>query len=943
MADRFAEIAKIKSEKKEIIKEVSPKKNKEKKVVLKKCDRIQTKISKKIDTRDELALLLKETKSRYASFLEKHAPSLISLRRRFAVDNFMVGSKMISLPDYGGPIGYAKKVYHSSFVLEEKKPNKIYYICFSGVDYIAVIYVNGIFVGRHEGFFSPFEFDITSSVNQGTNKIVIEVFNDCVYMGNEDVNGNEVIEGDKLYAATGLGWNDPETGWHHCPPGMGIYGDVYVEEREKEYINDVFVRTDFQNKSVEIWIEAYNDEYDLKNLTFSIDIYGGNFSCDLLKGKKYHTVSNNSGFLCSSDEDNKDGSILYCKKGVNEYKIKIDLPQVKTWEPDNPYLYEVQVGLIYNGQIKDNFARRFGIRSFTQDTVSNKKGMFYLNDKKIKLRGANTMGFEQQDVLRKDFNQLVDDILLAKICNMNFLRLTQRPVQKEIYDYCDMLGMMVQTDLPLFGVMRRTKFAEGVRQAEEMERIVRIHPSCIIDSLINEPFPNAYNEPHRHLRRNELVNFFKACEFIIKLNNPDRIIKYVDGDYDPPCESMPDNHCYNFWYNGHNIDAGKMIKGYWCPVKSNWYYGCGEFGVEGLDFSDVMKKYYPKEWIKEPFDPSNIKKAQTGAFYSYFYPKQYSTECWVSESQRHQAEAVKIMTESFRRNDDMISFAIHLFIDAWPSGWMKSIMDCERKPKPAYFAYRNALEPVTLSLRTDRLTYYVGEEIKIETYLLNDTNDSINYNVKYELIRENGRVVAEGSKQICSNPMTSSYVHSPTFIAPETNDREKYILRAILYKNTKEINYSDCQIEVFAKEKDVSCDNNTIWITDLTVGEHQIAGEKVVVKNLPMGPAHFVAMDENSDITDKFKPLDFRFWYNKSADMITPICSKSFTAENFTHILIAPDAQWNNPDSEKKKIESCAVAEKYYDGKRYIISLLEIRTENPVAQRFLNYMNNKVR
>ena len=33
---------------------------------------------------------------------------------------------------------------------------------------------------------------------------------------------------------------------------------------------------------------------------------------------------------------------------------------------------------------------------------------------------------------------------------MNFLRFTQRPVQKEIYEYCDMLGLLNQTDLPLF-------------------------------------------------------------------------------------------------------------------------------------------------------------------------------------------------------------------------------------------------------------------------------------------------------------------------------------------------------------------------------------------------------------------------------------------------------------------------------------------------------------
>lgn len=53
----------------------------------------------------------------------------------------------------------------------------------------------------------------------------------------------------------------------------------------------------------------------------------------------------------------------------------------------------------------------------------------YLNGEQIRLRGANTMGHLQQCVIKGDTAQLIDDILLAKLCNMNYLRLTQRPVQ----------------------------------------------------------------------------------------------------------------------------------------------------------------------------------------------------------------------------------------------------------------------------------------------------------------------------------------------------------------------------------------------------------------------------------------------------------------------------------------------------------------------------------
>jgi hypothetical protein len=58
--------------------------------------------------------------------------------------------------------------------------------------------------------------------------------------------------------------------------------------------------------------------------------------------------------------------------------------------------------------------------------------------------------------------------------------------------------------------------------------------------------------------------------------------------------SVPTNHCYPGWYNGHGVDLGKLAQGYWQCVKPGWVYGCGEFGSEGLDPVNTMRRYYPK-------------------------------------------------------------------------------------------------------------------------------------------------------------------------------------------------------------------------------------------------------------------------------------------------------------------------------------------------------------
>ena len=83
------------------------------------------------------------------------------------------------------------------------------------------------------------------------------------------------------------------------------------------------------------------------------------------------------------------------------------------------------------GTLLDAAKRQFGLRTFRMEYVKEPKGRMYLNGHGIKLRGANTMGALQQCVIRKDWRQLIDDILLAKITHMNYIRLTQSPCRRK--------------------------------------------------------------------------------------------------------------------------------------------------------------------------------------------------------------------------------------------------------------------------------------------------------------------------------------------------------------------------------------------------------------------------------------------------------------------------------------------------------------------------------
>lgn len=79
--------------------------------------------------------------------------------------------------------------------------------------------------------------------------------------------------------------------------------------------------------------------------------------------------------------------------GVNYLRIPLEMKNFRYWCNETPWLYQIQIKL-YNkeGQLTNTRVRQFGMRSFTQVTVTIPKGKMYLNNELIRLHGANTMG-----------------------------------------------------------------------------------------------------------------------------------------------------------------------------------------------------------------------------------------------------------------------------------------------------------------------------------------------------------------------------------------------------------------------------------------------------------------------------------------------------------------------------------------------------------------------
>lgn len=985
------------------------------------CPASAFKAIKPISTQEELIVELAKLRKQYEPFMQNLAPVPANTRKQIPLNDFNwriekpedlsdFGATLrgeghwekVSIPHYGPPLGRAVTYYFKEVELTQDDFAKgNLFICFKGVDYKATVFINGRLCGTHEGFFAPFEFEISKVAHPGKNTMLIKVENDNTTTGGKDDQGNS-INGDKIYAATGPGYDEPNLGWHHCPAGMGIYQDCFLEARSPLHINDIYVRPKPETSQAEVWIEVNNFKKYPEEAKFSISVYGQNFQETVVKDYEYiPTTTYIPGVGDLAKPTDWEVKKLQMGYGVNYIRIPINMKNFRYWNTETPWLYQVQVKVYDSrGQLTDTWTQQFGMRSFTMDTINMPKGRMYLNGKMIRLRGANTMGHEQQCVIRKNWNQLRDDILLAKLCNMNYLRFTQRPVQSEVYDYCDKLGLLNQADLPLFGSVRRNKFAETVKQVEEMERLVRKHPSTIVVSYINERFPNAEGYSQRSINTaDEYYRLFSALDQAVLLSNPDRVIKAGDGDYDPPSPSLPDSHCYNTWYNGHGLGLGQMYKGYWQPVKPGWLYACGEFGSEGLDPLNVMQKYYPKEWLplnkqdEKNWNANRISMSQTHRFHYMWYNTQHTLNDWIDASQNYQAWATKFVSESFRRDPRMVSFAIHLFIDAWPGGWMKAIMDVDRQPKKAYFAYRNALEPLMVSLRSDRSHFFAGEETAIEVWICNDLNIApAGYQLKYQIER-NGKVVM--ANQIAANiPVNSSQFQGYLkFKTPDIAKRTAYTVRIALVNDKGESTYqNEFGFEVFPKsalsnknvfilgdqngkamqlaqqsayrvvssaetadviliddfkkytvaEKQINDLVNlgkTVIFMELPAQQYQVVNTTVTVEKTSMGDYYFVSPATGHPFMNNFKPFDFNLWYNGKEKLIMPILANTISAPGWKPILSSGATNW----VADKGAVMAATELRYGKGVFRIceVQLVDRIKYNPTAFIFMNKMLNE--
>ncbi|MCQ3035765.1 MAG: hypothetical protein MJ248_06110, partial [Bacilli bacterium] len=883
----------------------------------------------------------------------------------------------VTLPHYVGPDGKYNVYYYGKINVGEIDNNKEYILKFEASDYITDVYLNGRMVVTHEGFFAPFQVDLTPNLLSGENTLVVVLHNEHTTTGNSLFGTLQF--GKKIYAATHFGYDEPVKGWHHCPAGVGIYGNLTLEITNKQRIEELYIRPNFDKSSVSGTIQVINAvERHVKDTYLVVSIEGRNFKKNVVTQKinKYSSLQYNENFI------------------PFEFEIK----NFKPWTNDEPYLYELIIKLFdKDGNLLDVNHEHFGMRKFISDEKSKPyKGQFYFNNERIILNGTNEMGFLPLDVMRENDDQLLDDIMAAKVANLNMFRMTQRPVLRKVYDYFDMLGMFCQTDFPLFSFITPEAFGESFKQVSEMEKLVRNHPSCIIDSFCNECIDGDERGASNYvLSREDAEKTFETYRQIVKILNPDKVIKIHEGDINPlkTCKGLSDFHTYCYWYISQGIYGGWFERGYLLGVRKDWMTGCGEYGVDGLDRYELMKKYAPKEWlpkdINEPWVPNKIARAQCWPQLSDFVPEQDYILDWIRVSRQYQREAIVKYVYNLRRRIDMVQYrAVHLLIDAWPMGWTKTLIDVDRIPKPAYYAFADANIPFRVNAKANRYTYYANEPIKVELFALNDLAKPQKGKV-YVSFYEGNKLMKTFVKDVEALPVNANYSGDAIY-KPTKGYVGEVSVRAMLVsedgnKTFDEIKFVTKPRKKVVKEKPVFLGNsfkeikllfgnkvnkNVIFTDDKYYKKHKdeleqeaYNGKRVVLffkdsitvlsdrlglwrhPNPGMTKSNnWLERNPNNKFTKEFELMDFKDFYNQKDDMIDITARYKFYWSDAEPILFARHDRGNPKYQFHKEPKFVCASKKHGEGEIIATTLENINSfanYNPVYDKFIRNLLTK--
>ncbi|MBU2650088.1 MAG: beta-galactosidase [Bacteroidetes bacterium] len=276
--------------------------------------------------------------------------------------------------------------------------NKDILLHFEASDWYTRVWVNGKPVGEHKGGYDPFSFNITHEVIPGKKcEILVSVW--------DPSNDGPQPRGKQVKEPKGIFYT----------PTSGIWQTVWMEPVDQTHLEDFRVITDIDRALVRINPIIAGDT---EGLEVEATISGAGRDT-------IHEMISASGWS------------------------EIPVPDPHLWNPDDPFLYGLNLKLIRNGEILDEVHSYFGMRKISLGKDDKGFTRLMLNNEFVFQNGPLDQGFWPDGIYTPPTDEaMVYDLQAVKDMGFNMLRKHVKVENRRFYNWCDKMGILVWQDMP---------------------------------------------------------------------------------------------------------------------------------------------------------------------------------------------------------------------------------------------------------------------------------------------------------------------------------------------------------------------------------------------------------------------------------------------------------------------------------------------------------------
>lgn len=363
--------------------------------------------------------------------------------------------------------------YEQVFVCESEASGA--WLEFAGVDYFADVWLNGEYLGSHEGYGTSFGFDVGDKLRRGEkNRLIVKVrapWENNIRPGEEYIRFLSVIR-DQMKGT----YEHSDTFVPRDVNPIGIWDKVTVHYYEPLRLGaNPMLRATLSDDYSSGLLETEYILYSLRTVPKAL------IRLEVrLIGEVAETVTAEMN--------------MSLKAGANKFEkaITVDNPRLWTiWERGEAARYEAVLTVMQEDEILLYDCRTFGFRRI--ELIRNsEKTQFFLNGEPIYIRGSTY--FPDAYISAMSRQRYIRDLDNARMAGMNSLRIHVHTEREEFYDLCDERGILLIQDSD-FNWVHPTDDAWNARALKmygEMLARLRNHPSIFCWVLLNEPRNERY-------------------------------------------------------------------------------------------------------------------------------------------------------------------------------------------------------------------------------------------------------------------------------------------------------------------------------------------------------------------------------------------------------------------------------------------------------------------